>query len=119
MDKEKLSIPVNVVEQEDFVAGFGNKELLITGVTLIAGIIIGILVYVCSANVIYALGSGIALLTITVTLIKRDRFDECIIDKMRFVKLYIKAQKQYVYSYYNIYEGGNDSGNTGTAKNSK
>lgn len=118
-EREKLPIPVNVVEQEDFISGFGNKEILITALVFVIGVILGGIIFVGTGNMIIAIGLASVLLAATILIIKRDRFDESMIDKVRFVRIYINAQKQYMYSYYNIYEGRIEDGNAGTETDGK
>ena len=103
--KKELYIPVNVPEREDFVSGFGAKELSITGISLFFSIVCAVAIFVLSGRAFYAVGSGAIIVTTVIMLIRRDRYDESLIDKFRFVLHYLKAQKKYVYKYHNIYEG--------------
>lgn len=114
MDKESetryekddmLPIPVNVPNQKDFVAGFGGKEITITVIALIISIIIAVIVMINSGNVIYAIGIIGLVLSMTISFIRRDRFNESFIDKLHFMKEYFKAQKKFEFRFKNIYEG--------------
>lgn len=101
----KLYIPVNVVEQQDFIAGFGKKELVITAIAGMIAIILVLITYGISNNMVISIGAGAALLALTITAIVRDRYDESFVDKIKFVFRFNKSQKQYEYHYFNIYEG--------------
>lgn len=102
--KKELYIPVNVPEREDFISGFGGKELTITGISLLIGIIVAAVIFVQTDAAFYAVGATGIIVALTIVLVRRDQFDESIIDKLRFVRLYHKAQKQFNYEYFNLYE---------------
>ena len=102
----KLYIPVNVVEQQDFIAGFGKKELVITAIVGMIAIILVLITYGISNNMVISIGAGAGLLALTIISIVRDRYDESFVDKIKFVIQNNKSQKQYEYYYFNIYEGG-------------
>ncbi|BDF45184.1 hypothetical protein CE91St56_23070 [Lachnospiraceae bacterium] len=109
--KKELYIPVNVPEREDFVSGFGAKELSITGISLFVGIICAVVIFNLSGSAFQAVGSGAIILTTVIMMIRRDRYDESLIDKFRFVLRYLKAQKIYEYKYHNIHEGDEKENN--------
>lgn len=103
--RKDLYIPINVPEREDFVAGFGAKELSISGIALMIAVVIAVALFTVTQSAFYAVGAGSIVVVTVIVLIRRDRFDESIIDKIRFVMIYMKAQKKFVYVYHNIYEG--------------
>lgn len=103
--KEKLYIPLNVPDTADFMAGIGSKELSIIGCSLVVSVIVAIFVYSLGSDIVVALMCGAMLLACVIVAIRRDQYQECLIDKIKIVIAYTKAQKQYVYEYYNIYEG--------------
>ncbi|MEG0962412.1 MAG: hypothetical protein RSF88_06100 [Lachnospiraceae bacterium] len=104
-NKNKLPIPVNAPDRNDYVQGFGNKELTVTAGVALLAIIYFICMMVRSTDNIFkvffmALGS----ILFTVALIVRDRYNETIIDKIRVIIQYQMVQKKYKYNYRNLYE---------------
>lgn len=105
MNKKDLYIPVNVVERNDIVSGFGKTELMITVISFLIAVCIGIWIIVSSEKIATAIFLGAMLIAVTIFLIRRDKFDESVIDKLFIIKKYYKSQKRYIYHYHNIYEG--------------
>lgn len=106
--KKELYIPVNVPEREDYISGFGSKELTITGLSLLVGIILAAIIFIQTDVAFWAVGTAGGLVALTIVVVRRDHFDESVIDKLRFVYRYHKAQKQFEYHYFNIYEGSEE-----------
>lgn len=104
MEKNKLVIPVNVVNQNDFISGFGGKEMGISAVALVIGVIVAVVCYAVNEAILTGIALAAGIIGITILSVKRDRFNESLIDKIRFVRVYYKSQKKYEYEYYNIYE---------------
>lgn len=106
-NKEELYIPVNIPESRatDFFAGYGSKELFITIITFFIAIILAVVIYQSTKQLFFSAILGIGLVGITVLIIKRDQYDESLIDKLKIIQKYNKTQKKYEYKYYNIYEG--------------
>lgn len=105
MDQKELYFPVNVIDRNDFITGFGPKELLITVISFSVSVVVIIISYFLVRNVFLSLFIGIMILAVTIILIRRDRFDESVIDKVRYIVQYYRSQKKFIYDYYNIYEG--------------
>lgn len=108
--KKDLYIPLNVVESQDVISGIGAKEIGYIGGALLAGVILAVLIYSFSGSMVLAVLIGGTLVALTVMLVRRDKFNESMIDKLRFVKIYLKAQKKFEYQYHNIYGGYIDDG---------
>lgn len=103
--RKPLYFPTNCPDANDFVAGFGTKELCISIIALIVAIIVGIIIHVNTGNMIYTLSTGAVIVVVTVLLVKRNKYQESFIDQLKQVISYHKAQKRFTYEYYNIYEG--------------
>lgn len=105
-NKNELDFPPNIPESraQDFFAGFGPKELVITVCSFVMAIIIAVILYQQTNQIMTAGIVGIGIVGITFLIIKRNQFDESLIDQIKLIKKYSKAQKQYEYYYYNIYE---------------
>lgn len=104
--KKELYIPVNIPESraKDYFAGYGAKEFVITLCSFIIAMIIAIILYTTTEQILFAGIIGIGIVGLTVIIVKRDKFDESMIDQMKIIRKFSKAQKQYEYEYYNIYE---------------
>ena len=105
-DEKELHIPVNIPESRatDYFAGYGSKELGTTVVTFIIAIILAVILYQSTNQLLFSGVLGIGLVGITVLIIKRDQYDESMIDKIKIIQKFNKEQKEYPYEYYNIYE---------------
>lgn len=104
-EQKELAFPENVVDRNDFIPGFGGKELGITGIAFGISIAIIIIGYLSSGSVFLSIMAGVGILAVTLLMIRRDRFDESAVDKAKFVISYYKSQHRFEYDYYNIYEG--------------
>lgn len=105
MEQKELYFPVNVIDRNDYVTGFGPKELFITVISFITSVAIIIAGYLSTKNMLVSLFTGIVILAITIILIRRDKFDESVIDKVLYIIRYCRSQKKYIFDHYNIYEG--------------
>lgn len=105
MEQKELYFPVNVIDRDDFIAGFGAKEIAMAGIAFGVAIAAAISIYLSVENVPLALFSGFVILIVTIVMIRRDKYDESLIDKFRYLIRYCQSQKRYHYCYYNIYEG--------------
>ena len=106
-EKDKLPIPVNVPEQKDLLPGIGGKELGIIG---IAGVIdIGLILVIngVSGSLVTAILIGTILIALVVMAIKRDRYNESVIDKFFIMYRFSETQKKYMYEFYDMYECSN------------
>ncbi|MBO5093171.1 MAG: hypothetical protein J6C33_02305 [Lachnospiraceae bacterium] len=105
MEQKELYFPVNVIDRNDYITGFGPKELLTTIISFGVSVAVIICLYFGTGNVFLSLFTGIMILAVTIMLIRRDKFDESVIDKVRYIVEHYQSQKKFVYDYYNIYEG--------------
>lgn len=103
--EKDLYIPVNVMDSNDYIAGFGSKELAISAIATAIALGIAITLYIVTQNVFMAIMVFAIIILTTISLIFRDKCNESIIDKIHLVILYCRRQKTFVYRYYNIYEG--------------
>lgn len=101
---EKLYMPVNVPDSEDYVAGIGKKELTIIGICLAVAVVMAIIIYTAVGDEVVALIAAGIFIALVILCVRRDPFNESLIDKLKIVIAYHRAQKQYVYSYFNVYE---------------
>lgn len=103
--RKPLYFPTNCPDANDFVAGFGTKEVVITIVAFFVSLIIGIIIYTSTQGMIRALMAGFIILGGTIIAVKRNSQQECLVDWVVQAFKYLFAQKKYEYRYFNIYEG--------------
>lgn len=108
--KKELYIPLNVVESQDLISGIGGKEIGYIVGALVAGVVLAIMIFSFTGSMVLAVLIGGTLVALTVMLVRRDKFNESMVDKFRFVKIYLQSQKRYEYRYHNIYGGYIDDG---------
>lgn len=108
--KKELYIPLNVVESQDLINGIGGKEIGYIGGALAAGVVMAVLLFSFTGSMVMAVLAGGGIVSLTVIMVRRDRFNESMVDKIRFVWIYTKVQKKYEYHYHNIYGGDIDDG---------
>lgn len=94
-----LYISSNVLERKDIVEGFGGTEIGIIGAALGIISIFFFVILISTGNVIFPFLMSVFLLTATIMIIRKDQFNENIIDKIRFVVLFSKTQKRYQFHY--------------------
>lgn len=98
-NKNKLYIPVNVVESKDIISGIGGKELAALGAAGAVGVIAGIVIYAITANMIYCIISVAFIIATVFIAVRRDNHNESIIDKLMHIYRYSRAQKRFEYEY--------------------
>ncbi len=103
--KKELYIPLNVVESQDLINGIGAKEIGYIGGALLAGVVMAFIIFSCTGSMVMAVLAGGSIVSLTVVMVRRDKFNESMVDKLRFVRIYLKAQKRFEYHYHNIYGG--------------
>lgn len=104
MKKEKLYIPTKILDSDDYIAGFGNQELVITGVVSVISILIGLYLYQMQENTFIAVAITLCSITATIFLIRRDICNENVFQKIKILWKNSRMQKRYFYFYKNIYE---------------
>lgn len=99
-----LYIPVQVTAEQQIFTGFGKSQLIYTSIGLVIGCIMGIIAYLsCDEFMVFALFMfGIP--AIVFVCVVKDGHNESFIDKLKYIYMYYKSQKKYVYQYLNIWE---------------
>lgn len=103
-NKKPLYFPTNCPDANDYVAGFGSKELIITIIAFFVAVIVAIFLYISYSSMPLALIIAASIVVITVLVTKRNAQQESLIDQLIQVIKYSRAQKIYLYEYFNIYE---------------
>lgn len=104
MNKKELYIPTNVPDNNDFVSGFGIKEISIIGIGTASSVAFAVFIYMLTKDIVASVLLPFAAIAILIVFIRRDQCSESIIDKLKFVWYYIKSQKRYGYQYYDYIE---------------
>lgn len=103
MDKkkeEKLFMSVKVPDSNDYIQGFGSKELAITMFGAAAAFVILILMYFITGNIAKSIAVGAIITAAVVLVVRRDNCNECLIDKLRQILQYYTGQNRYEFQYY-------------------
>ena len=103
-EKDKLPIPVNVPEQKDVFPGIGTKEIGIIAITAFLDILLILFINALSGSLIIAIFVGFGVIALVIMAIRRDRFNESVIDKTRIVFQFSDKQKKYLYKFYDMYK---------------
>lgn len=100
MEKNDLYIPTNVSDSNDIISGFGMKELAITGAGAGFALMLAIILYSSSKNIVTAVLLPFTVIAVIIVCVRRDKYSESVIDKLRFIWIYYRSQKRYKYQYY-------------------
>ncbi len=97
----KLYIPTNVKTRLEFFKGYGIKELISTGIVLVALLPINFIVYKLKDN--FLLPVVIEFIGVAGTIIATTKDDNnlCVVSQIKYMIEFSKIQKQYRYKYYN------------------
>lgn len=100
-NKEKeLYIPMNALDRQDIISGFGKDELKIAAVVFVICLIGCIITISSNENSTFvAVMVMIGIMGLVVSAIWRDQCDESMVEKVRQVFVYMKMQKKYEYRY--------------------
>lgn len=104
METKNLYIPVNVPETKDIiVSGIAGKEIAIVGCSGAAGIILGLITYALTANMIYCWMLVFIIVAAAFIAVRRDNHNESLIDKLVLIYRYTQAQKRFEYEYRGVH----------------
>lgn len=112
---EKLFMSVRIPDRNDFIQGFGGRELAATFAGAGAGLVLLLAVYSVTGGLAGAIASAAFLVAAVVLSVRRDICNECLTDKISQVYRYHKGQKRYEYRrhHFNREEKGNGGEDTG------
>lgn len=99
-----LIIPENCPPVDYLIIGFTPMDAGIIAACGLIGAILGIAIYVRNGNSILGVAVLFLIVLASITILRRDRNTENLIDKMRIIREYKKVQKIYMYEYVNIWE---------------
>lgn len=104
MKKEQLYIPTKILDSDDYITGIGAKEVYIILIISALAAAFGIVFNKITGNTFSSVLVSVALIVITVFLVKRDMCNENVFQKVRILQKYSRSQKKFKYQYKNIYE---------------
>lgn len=104
MENEKLYIPTKILDSDDFITGIGAKEVYVTMIATIFSAVFGVVMNQISGNAFMSVLLAIAIIAITIFLVRRDMCNENVFQKLEILFKDSRLQKQYKYQYTNIYE---------------
>lgn len=102
--KNELYIPLPVTDSRDYITGFGQREMGYLIVSFVVAIFIGILFQILFGNVATTVVSSFSFIGLMVIIVRKDNYDENLIDKVHIFIEYQKCQKRYEYEYYDWLE---------------
>ena len=98
--KKDLYIPLPVTDSKDYITGFGQRELGYLIVTLVAALIVAGIVEVVFGSIGVTALVGFSFIGCGVMIVRKDQWDESMIDKLKLILEYQKIQKKYEYQYH-------------------
>lgn len=101
--KGSLKIPAPVSDRDDFIQGIGVKEVSIIGAAFFVVLVLAVIIFGTTDNLLAAVFTAAFLLGCTVITVKRDSINENLIDQARILYRYWKMQKVYLYEQYDFF----------------
>jgi Flp pilus assembly protein TadB len=100
--KKPLYISTNILERKDIVEGFGKKEIGYLLVALTISIILFFILYAFTSDILLPFIAVIMILTVAAMVVRKDQYNESMIDKLKFILNFSKSQKKYYYQYIDV-----------------
>lgn len=104
--KGELYIPGHTPDADDYIAGIGKFEGIVIGLSGIISLITAIINYAVTENVILSVVFAAIILALTITMVRRDKYNENLINKLMIVKHFYRSPKRYYYKFHNFYLSG-------------
>lgn len=117
-EEKPLIIPENCPPVEYLIAGFTKVDASYVLLAGLAGAVLGIAIWVKGGNSIIGVAVFFLVVMIAVSIFGRNEQTENLIDKVRILREYQKAQKKFEYEYVNIWEVGGKRQNATSRKQS-
>lgn len=104
MKKEQLYIPTKILDSDDYITGIGAKEVYIILIVSALSAVLGVMLNQITGDTFSSVLVSVALIVITVFLVRRDLCNENVFQKVKILQKYSRSQKKFKYQYKNIYE---------------
>lgn len=98
--EKELYIPVPIPDSDDYISGIGQREVALIAMASLSATAIGVLLSVLE-NTIVGVGTGAFIISMVITLVRRDAYNENFIKKVQVFHKYLKAQKKFIYFFKN------------------
>ena len=105
-EEKPLVIPVNCPPAEYIIEGFKSTDMASVLVFGVIGVVFGIALWLKNGNSIMGVAAFFVVLIIAVTLFRRDKYSENLIDKIRVHREFKSSQKRFDYKHINTWEVG-------------
>lgn len=109
-DEGKLMIPAQTSDRPDYIQGIGKKEACVIAGAVLAAILLIVLALAAGGSVPICTFAAFFMIAATVIIIRRDKINESVIDKVRIMIAYRKMQKRYLYEHYDFLKKGSGEG---------
>lgn len=98
-NQKPLPFPVQCPPAQEYFSGFGHKELMIVLISAAIAVIVMIVLWI-KTNEAVAVIVGFSIIAITFILTRRNIHQESIVDQIKQIHRYHRAQKKYEYEYH-------------------
>lgn len=105
-EDKPLMIPVNCPPAEYIIEGFKSTDMTSVVACGVVGVIFGIVLWMKNGNSIMGVAVFFLIVIIAVTLFRRDKYSENLIDKIRIHREFKHSQKRFDYKHINTWEVG-------------
>lgn len=99
-----LYLPPFVPDNNDSFSGIGTKEYSILGIGMLGTIVTIIFCYMATGNMIFSILVPFTFFAVLFMAIRRDLYEESLVDKLLLIWKYSNAQKRYEYVYFDELE---------------
>lgn len=99
-----LYLPPFVPDNNDSFSGIGTKEYSILGIGMLGTIVTIIFGFIITGNMIFSILVPFSLFAGLFIAIRRDQYEESLVDKLILMWKYSHAQKRYEYVYFDELE---------------
>lgn len=103
-EEKPLLVPENCPPMDYLIIGFTKTDAGLVVLFGVIGAVLGIAIYANNGNSIMGVAVLFLFVMIAISVFRRNQYTENLIDKIRIIMEYKKAQKIYEYTYINIWE---------------
>ena len=97
--REGLYIPQGIKTRVEIYDGYGKEELFITILVTLITMVISVIFYLVSKNVVVSVVMVLVVISGSVMMLTKDVNNLSVVDQVSFMVKYVKSQKVYPYIY--------------------